>query len=180
MKLKSKSITNEADESKIDFIKDNIDHCSINYIQTETLYQKNLLESSINKLLDYFNCISIEIKYPSDNFNDIYNLVSSINEKEVLQLKNEMVESSMDEYEENDDQENYDHNKATNETSKIQIELFISDIESIDQKFNGNELLYKLKFGSNVKIINAKTYPMLDFHLQLRVLVKILFMDALN
>lgn len=65
-KSKPLSLSNE-----IDFIKDNIENCFISYDQTENLYQKNLLEAGINNLSYYFDDITIEIKYPSDTFNDI-------------------------------------------------------------------------------------------------------------
>ena len=88
------------------------------------------------------------MKYPSDNFDDIYKIITNTNEKDALHIKS--TDSPVD----NKDDEiinmfNY---------FKIKINLYINDIESIDQKFSNNKFIYRCKFGSNIKTIDDNAF----------------------
>ena len=111
----------------------------------------------------------------------IYRIVTNLNNKDVVLLKNKIDKSSIDEYNE------FPYsNKATNDTNVIKIAIFIDNIDSIDKKFSkiikfiNVNLDQKLKSLIKMHFINVKICHVLTFLHQLQQSMKDLFMDAQN
>lgn len=121
---------------QIDFIYNQINELVIDFNLVEFFFQKKILQKKLTKFINCIDNIIVEIKYPSDDFNDIFAIVSKVY-KEV-----------------HDNMENPNLNEDQDEPFKIV--LIISDIKRIDQSFKDNIFINNVKFEPCVKK-NRKT-----------------------
>ena len=78
--VKKTKIFMDNEEQEIEFIKESINKPFISFNMIEQLYEYNQIETSIFKMMNNFNEIIIEIKYPSRSYQGIIDLFSKINE----------------------------------------------------------------------------------------------------
>lgn len=116
------------DDSQIENVKEFMKNPFIGFDMIKSLHENKMLKTAIIMLMSSFNDISIEIKFPSDCYDEIMNTLCNIERK------------NLDEF------------------SKINIMMVISDVEKVKSDPRRNLLISKCKVESSVDEISSAAF----------------------